>query len=137
MSKAGEFAAKLKARKNPRTGKTRNDPPAPGPPCDSGPVVQSKLQRLKAELRAARERAGRAEAALAAIDRVNESHERIFRLNQTIARLRAAAGRPRKRRQEAAEVIRTHQKHFAERRRLWKRIEELEAENAALRKQLP
>jgi hypothetical protein len=125
MSKAAEFAKLLKDRAEAKKPGSRKRPksvpcyaPEPEPPSSGKPVAAgvSKLLRLKAELRAMRDRAEKAEAALAAVEKVKATNTRVFRLNQEIARLRA--DRPLKL------------------RRARQRIAELEAENARLRERL-
>jgi DNA repair exonuclease SbcCD ATPase subunit len=83
-----------------------------------------EITRLRA---AANHSAAKAEAALAARDRVQAVNEKVWRLQQEIARLQAAAKeRLRPQREKAAAYL-------TKIRNLWRRIDALEAENEQLR----
>jgi hypothetical protein len=135
VNKIQQFAADLKARKG--VGKrTPRNVPAHAPP--TGACVlrgSSTIERLKVELRSARERADKAETALAAVHHVEKVNAQVWRLNQQIVRLRAAAAKrgDAPQRECKATVARTYRSHFAAMRKLWKQIAALELENERLR----
>jgi hypothetical protein len=134
MNKVQAFAKALKDRKAGKSGsKIEPDLPEPTPYCE--PVASvSKMQLLKAELRVMRERAEQAEAALAAVEKVKRDNAKIWRLNQEIARLRAAASRPRQRRIEEDAAARSERKvTFRRLVAALKRIEALEADNEKIK----
>jgi uncharacterized small protein (DUF1192 family) len=128
VNKIQQFAADLKARKGVGKRTPRNDAATHTPPAaPSGLRGSSTIERLKAELRSAKERACKAEAALAAVERFNG---KIADLNNEIARLRVALQvKPIQPAREASGNMM---------RRLvaaWKRIEALQSENEHLRNQ--
>ena len=93
-------------------GRRRGPRAAPRParhrprlPCVKAAAGVSRLERLKAELGDANERADKAEAALAAANKVEAVNGEVWRLNQQIARPRKlppTAGRSRSREQAPA-----------------------------------
>ena len=133
MNKVQQFAANLKARKGTAAGTARNDTPAPAPPSprNGDPAGGSRLDRLKVELRSAIARAEKAEAELAAVERVKKVNGEIWRLNQEIARLRAAALRRQQKPRRLAST--PDARPMRQLTAAWKRIEALEAENMKLR----
>lgn len=134
------FAATLKDRKGlgPRTT-GRNDPPAPAPPDRPGPARGPRprsfgrhdFQRLELELRTAKKRAAKAEAALAAL---KAKAGTLWEKNREIARLRAAARvRLKPLRDNSAGRMRDT-RAWAKLHAALNRIDALEAENEKLRK---
>ena len=151
MNKIQAFAAALKARKNPRPRTGRNDPPAPASPIprNGDPAGASRLNKVRAELVKANARADRAEAALAAVEKVKAENAKVHRLNQELARIRHAKEVQReiehdnklaaKLRESGRVNMQLNGRYSAAQFKLnvaLKRIEELEAENQKLRSQI-
>src|SRR4051794_13450974 len=103
MSKAQQFAAVLKARKGmgQSAGAVPADEVSRPTPC-ARVAAPSALARAQAELKQATARAEKAEAALAADpERTKALNEKVCRLNQEIACLKAVGERTARRLKEA------------------------------------